>query len=38
VKSWVRADRAELDAELYRVVRDWLVANWPFADFRYDAR
>jgi hypothetical protein len=38
VKSWVRADRAELDAELYRVVRDWLVANWPFADFQYDAR
>jgi len=38
VKSWVRADRAELDAELYRAVRDWLSADWPFTDFRYDAR
>jgi len=38
VKSWVRADRADLDAELYRVVRDWLVRDWPFTSFQYDAR
>jgi hypothetical protein len=38
VKSWVRADRAELDTELYRVVRDWLAADWPFASLHYDAR
>ncbi len=38
VKSWVRADRAHLDAELYRAVRDWIAADWPFTDFRYDAR
>jgi hypothetical protein len=38
VRSWVRADRAELDPVLYRAVRDWLVAAWPFTDFRYDER
>jgi hypothetical protein len=38
VKSWVRADRASLDADLYRVVRDWLAVDWPFDDFHYDAR
>jgi hypothetical protein len=30
VDSWVRADRAELDAPLYRAVSDWLDRDWPF--------
>lgn len=38
VQSWVRADRAELDLVLYRVVSDWLEAHWPFRSFRYDPR
>jgi hypothetical protein len=38
VSSWVRADRASLDAPLYRAVRDWLAADWPFASVAYDAR
>jgi hypothetical protein len=38
VKSWVRADRAELDAALYRTVSDWLARDWPFTAPQYDAR
>jgi hypothetical protein len=38
VKSWVRADRADLDPVLYRAVRDWLVRDWPFTSFQYDER
>jgi hypothetical protein len=30
VESWVRADRASLDADLYAAVSDWLSAAWPF--------
>jgi hypothetical protein len=30
VSSWVRADRAALDAPLRVVVREWLAARWPF--------
>jgi hypothetical protein len=30
VRSWVRADRAELDKPLYDVVRRWLAESWPF--------
>ncbi|GGO86597.1 GNAT family N-acetyltransferase [Wenjunlia tyrosinilytica] len=30
VRSWVRADHAELDAPLYEAVSDWLVREWPF--------
>ncbi|MEU8775065.1 N-acetyltransferase [Streptomyces sp. NPDC048606] len=30
VSSWVRADRAHLDAELYGAVVDWLAGAWPF--------
>lgn len=37
VSSWVRADRAELDAPLYHAVSAWL-ADWPLADIRYAAR
>ncbi|WP_420080426.1 N-acetyltransferase [Streptomyces sp. JL4002] len=36
VSSWVRADRAHLDAPLYRAVRAWLRADWPFDDDRVD--
>ena len=38
VLSWVRADRAELDAKLWRAVTDWLVADWPSAAVDYAAR
>ncbi|GAA1325422.1 N-acetyltransferase [Actinocatenispora thailandica] len=38
VRSWVRADRADLDADLYRVVRDWLAAAWPFPRLAYAPR
>ena len=37
-RSWVRADRAELDVELWRAVSAWLAEAWPFASVRYDAR
>jgi hypothetical protein len=30
VQSWVRADRAELDAPLADAVRAWLAAEWPW--------
>lgn len=38
VRSWVRADRAALDAELYRVVSDWLARAWPFDRVAYAPR
>jgi hypothetical protein len=38
VQSWVRASRPELDVPLWRAVRDWLEADWPFAAVAYDAR
>lgn len=31
VRSWVRADRAELDAPLADAVAAWLAADWPWA-------
>ena len=36
VLSWVRADRAALDAELRRTVAAWLADDWPFAAVDYD--
>jgi hypothetical protein len=30
VRSWVRADRAELDPVLHREVSRWLAERWPF--------
>lgn len=30
VRSWVRADRAELDQPLHDVIRRWLPEAWPF--------
>ncbi len=38
VSSWVRADHAELDAVLYRAVRDWLEHDWPFDSIEYAPR
>ena len=38
VRSWVRADHASLDAEVYLVVSDWLARNWPFERVAYAPR
>ncbi|GHC81514.1 N-acetyltransferase [Streptomyces flavofungini] len=38
VRSWVRADRAALDAPLYAAVDAWLAARWPFGKVNYAPR
>jgi hypothetical protein len=38
VRSWVRADRADLDKPLYEAVREWLRNDWPFTSPHYAAR
>ncbi|MFJ3220031.1 GNAT family N-acetyltransferase [Kitasatospora sp. NPDC086801] len=38
VSSWVRADRAELDAPLHRAVSAWLAERWPLGEVRYASR
>ena len=38
VRSWVRADRAELDRPLHELVTQWLAASWPFSRPDYAAR
>jgi RimJ/RimL family protein N-acetyltransferase len=38
VTSWVRATSANLDAELWRAVSDWLADFWPFEQLEYAAR
>jgi hypothetical protein len=38
VRSWVRADRAQLDLPLYDVVATWLRTDWPFTTVDYVAR
>jgi hypothetical protein len=38
VRSWVRADRAELDKVLHDQVTRWLAAVWPFRKPDYAAR
>ena len=38
VRSWVRAADADLDAILYRAVREWLATNWPFEHVDYAER
>ena len=35
VRSWVRADREDLDAPLHKAVAAWLASDWPFAEVRY---
>ncbi|MEY2571041.1 MAG: hypothetical protein QOE63_1391 [Acidimicrobiaceae bacterium] len=37
-RSWVRADFAERDADLYHLVSDWLEATWPFERVAYAPR
>ena len=38
VRSWVRADVAELDAPLHAAVSRWLAERWPFRRVRYADR
>ena len=38
VQSWVRADRAELDVDLWRAVSVWLATDWPFERVAYAPR
>lgn len=38
VRSWVRADRAELDKLLYDLICRWLAGSWPFERADYAAR
>ena len=38
VRSWVRVSHAELDVQLWRVVSEWLVADWPFGTVSYAPR
>jgi hypothetical protein len=38
VRSWVRANRARLDAPVYWAVVDWLRDAWPFTTFAYAPR
>ena len=38
VHSWVRADRADLDAALHDAVAAWLDHTWPFTAIRYAPR
>ncbi|MFT2015435.1 hypothetical protein ACMA1D_06230 [Streptomyces sp. 796.1] len=35
VRSWVSADRADLDGPVYEAVSDWLELVWPFDQVRY---
>ena len=38
VHSWVRADRAALDVDLWEAVSAWLESRWPFTSPRYASR
>ena len=38
VRSWVRANRAEMDAAVYRSVAAWIAESWPFDDPHYATR
>ena len=38
VRSWVRADHAERDADLHGLVTRWLADEWPFTAVRYAPR
>lgn len=38
VRSWVRADRAELDVALWEAVSAWLDSSWPFTSVEYAPR
>ncbi|HSZ44551.1 MAG TPA: N-acetyltransferase [Streptosporangiaceae bacterium] len=38
VRSWVRSDRADLDAQVHDAVSGWLRAAWPFPAVDYAPR
>jgi hypothetical protein len=38
VRSWVRADHAQLDIPLYGAVSEWLRQEWPFESVDYAKR
>ncbi len=38
VRSWVRADHADLDRPLYEAVSAWLRTDWPFERVEYAVR
>jgi len=38
VRSWVRAERAELDVAVYEAVSSWLATLWPFETIDYASR
>ena len=38
VRSWVRADRAELDGPLSTALSSWLAAAWPFENISQQVR
>ncbi len=38
VRSWVRADRAELDGPLSAALSSWLAAAWPFENINQQVR
>ncbi|SDL89135.1 hypothetical protein SAMN05421874_1322 [Nonomuraea maritima] len=38
VHSWVRADRAHLDAPLYKAISTWLSTQWPIETINYHPR
>lgn len=38
VRSWVRAESAELDEPLYAAVARWLSADWPLEAVNYQPR
>lgn len=35
VRSWVRADRRDLDGPLHEAVASWLSSSWPFEKIHY---
>jgi RimJ/RimL family protein N-acetyltransferase len=38
VRSWVTADRPDMDPVVWRAVTRWLQGAWPFQRFEYSAR
>jgi hypothetical protein len=38
VRSWVRADHAQLDLPVYDAVSEWLRESWPFERVAYASR
>jgi RimJ/RimL family protein N-acetyltransferase len=38
VRSWVRADRADLDVAVHDAVSAWLASAWPFTAVSYAPR